>query len=96
MMLAERIPFIGRRIEDLPVETGRRFRHVGSDSTVETAHVLAVRDDWMGIPHVCFNVTIERGQGPRVEGMRTLNLQSFVEYFRDPVEEAEPLNASSG
>ncbi|MCG8356261.1 MAG: hypothetical protein MI920_11865 [Kiloniellales bacterium] len=44
--------------------------------------------DPMGIPHVRFDLIVERNQRPldSLATSRTLNLQSFSSYFTDAVE----------
>jgi hypothetical protein len=67
---------------------GARFRHISS-KVIETAEVLAITADPMGIPHVRFTVVIEsRYRSPVETGPRMLNLQSFTERFSDPVHSA--------
>jgi hypothetical protein len=70
------------------VKEGAIFRHYGPGQQVETAQVLHIQQDFLGIPHVRFSVRIERPDRGRFEdGPRILNLQDFVHYFSDQVVE---------
>lgn len=66
------------------IRAGSVFRRVRPDNTVETATVLSIREDCLGIPHVRYEFTIGRAdkhvfeQGPRV-----LSLACFAEHFHD-------------
>ena len=42
------------------IRAGSVYRRVRRDNTVETATVLTVRDDSLGIPHVRYRVSIGR------------------------------------
>jgi hypothetical protein len=62
-----------RKEQDLDaICAGSVYRLVRRDNTVETATVLAIRDDSLGIPHVRYRVSIGRTdnhvfeEGPRV------------------------------
>jgi hypothetical protein len=67
------------------VQPGGVYRHCTQKLT-ETAEVLALMTDEMGIPHVRFRVTIQAPyQRPFVDGPRTLNLRSFMERYREAV-----------
>ncbi|MGE4350661.1 MAG: hypothetical protein AB7E52_00555 [Bdellovibrionales bacterium] len=68
-----------------PVEVGASYRRVGSGAFVETAYVLEVASDKLGIPHVRFQLQVARGAcRPTVE-TRTLSLEAFQSRFRDRV-----------
>lgn len=64
------------------VVPGAVFRKTRSDFVVETAKIVAVTRDPVGIPHVRFDVTF---QGPAqlrlADGQRLLSLSSFREHF---------------
>lgn len=67
------------------IQPGCVFRHCTNKLT-ETAEVLSLMTDEMGIPHVRFQVTIQAPyQRPFVDGPRTLNLRSFKERYREAV-----------
>ena len=68
------------------VKVGSTYRHSGPGDITETAKVITVGPDPMGIPHVVYHVLIERGQQRQTEERRTLNLQSFNERFSESVE----------
>jgi len=77
--------FFRKPTSDDGVQTGLRYRFCGQKIT-ETAEVIALIDDEMGIPHVRFRVTIQAPyQRPFVDGPRTLNLKSFRERYREAV-----------
>ncbi len=77
--------FFRRQSADNGVSPGACYRFCGQKIT-ETAEVIALVDDEMGIPHVRFRVTIQAPyQRPFVDGPRTLNLQSFRERYREAV-----------
>ncbi len=68
------------------VKVGSKYRHTGPGDITETAKVITVGPDPMGIPHVVYHVLIERGQQRQIEEQRTLNLQSFNERYSETVE----------
>ena len=70
------------------VREGSVFRHTGPGSRVETAEVVHVGPDWMGIPHVRYKVRMEkcRVRYTEIEARRILNLDSFTTYFSETVE----------
>ena len=77
--------FFRRTPADDSVQPGARYRHCAAKLT-ETAEVIAIIQDEMGIPHVRFRVTIQTPyQNPVVDGPRTLNLKSFRERYRESV-----------
>lgn len=66
------------------IKAGQRFRRRGAGHLVETARVLAICSDGAGIPHVRYQVRIERPQlRPVEDGPRILNLRSFIERYRE-------------
>lgn len=77
-----------RRVKDLQqVKEGAVFRRLRSDRTVETAHVLSVAQDTFGIPHVRYELSIEKplSADRMVEGPRVLALSAFSETYRECV-----------
>lgn len=70
------------------VEVGASYRRVGAGAFVETAYVLDVAEDKLGIPHVRFQLQVARRgtTQPTVE-TRTLSLEAFQSKFRDRVKE---------
>ncbi len=72
------------------VREGATFRHIGPGNLIETAKVLELMRDPMGIPHVRFDLIVERNRQPleSLTTSRTLNLQSFTSHFTDAVADA--------
>lgn len=69
------------------IRAGQRFRRVLPDRAVETAHVLSVSKDAVGIPHVRFTVTRWRPSCMEyVEGPRVLALDSFSTNYSEAVD----------
>jgi hypothetical protein len=70
------------------VREGAVYRHNGSGSLVETAQVLHVGPDPMGITHVRYKVIVEQLSERRTnfQEWRTLNLESFASYFSETVD----------
>jgi len=81
-MLAQRLDFFTRR-QRPPVQTGATYSRRPSDATVETAKVLSIGKDEMGIDHVRFHVSIQRGGFAFVDEVRILALQSFLERYKE-------------
>lgn len=70
-----------------PVEVGASYRRVGSGAFVETAYVLEVAEDKLGIPHVRFQLQVARGASrPSIE-TRTLSVEAFQSRFRDRIKD---------
>ena len=64
------------------IRAGSVYRLVRRDNTVETATVLAIRDDSFGIPHVRYRVSIGRADNHILEeGPRILSLSCFAEHY---------------
>ncbi|MGH6947390.1 MAG: hypothetical protein ACREDZ_08685 [Kiloniellales bacterium] len=63
------------------VKVGSVYRKVCPGNVVETAKVIGVRQDSLGIPHVHYSLVIERSQIESLEETRTLGLTSFTEQF---------------
>ena len=76
-----------RNDEDLPaVEPGAVFRRVRPNNLIETARVLAVTTDNVGIPHVRVDISVDGPHYARVaQGQRLLSLAAFVSDFTEPV-----------
>ena len=70
------------------LKAGSIFRRRRDDATEETAKVLSVSTDSLGIPHVRYEIEIgRRGAQTRFrDGPRVLALQSFIGAYRDPVQ----------
>jgi hypothetical protein len=64
------------------IRTGAVYRRVRPDRTVETAKVIAIGNDALGIPHVRYEVVFGRpDRAPLAEGPRILALQRFAETY---------------
>ena len=73
-----------RHTEDLEnVQPGTTFQMVHDDNMVETAEVLAVREDIYGIPHVQYHVRFRRPHRTVFDGgARMLALAAFTDRYR--------------
>ena len=69
---------------DAEVERGALYRRPVSGSVVETAQVIEIAQDRMGIPHVRFQLQVARGTDARVE-QRTLALDIFYARYKERV-----------
>lgn len=68
------------------VKPGDSYRREHGHRVVETATVVALRSDPVGIPHVRFTLEFARPDAGRVEGgSRILALRSFVNAYRERV-----------
>ena len=67
---------------------GSFYRHNDPSGLRETAEVLHVGPDPMGITHVRFRVLVERDceQWTGFEDSRILNIETFADYFTETVE----------
>jgi hypothetical protein len=70
-----------------PLEVGASYRREGSGAFVETAYVLEVAEDKLGIPHVRFQLQVRRGAGRPSLETRTLSVEAFQSRFRDRINE---------
>ena len=71
--------------KDLPdPKQGDSFRRSTRFEAVETAKIISVAADHLGIPHVRFSLKIA---SPRIvtEDTRTLSLESFRSRYREPI-----------
>ena len=68
------------------VRPGTQFRRVHPDHTVETAEILSVHTDTLGIPHVRYRVDFHRPHSaPYIEGPRVLAVRSFFQLYQERV-----------
>ncbi|MHB1217650.1 MAG: hypothetical protein ACYC1L_05570 [Alphaproteobacteria bacterium] len=68
------------------IKRGSQFRRVLTDRTVETAEVVSVHTDQLGIPHVRYRVDFLRPNRQRyVEGTRVLAARSFFDLYQERV-----------
>jgi len=64
---------------------GEAYRRTHPDYVVETARVLAIRQDAFGIPHVRYMVRYERrAQKVLEDGPRILSLAAFASHYHEP------------
>jgi len=72
----------------LDVREGATYRHTGPGDLTETAKVLHIGPDPMGITHVRYRVMVEnaRQHTAKFEDSRTLNIETFSDYFSETVE----------
>lgn len=63
------------------VKAGSVFRRVRRDNMIETARVLSVGEDCLGIPHVRFQVCFERPNRTFLKDARVLALESFARHY---------------
>ena len=70
------------------VREGATYRHTGPGELTETAKVLHVGPDPMGITHVRYLVMVESARENRAgfEESRTLNIETFSDYFSETVD----------
>jgi hypothetical protein len=93
---AEFVGFRGRERSSFFIKRGRKmefirrgaaFRRIKPDKSIETAKVLAVVLDGMKIPHVRYEINLERPSRTLVfkDGPRILSLSSFTHTYRERV-----------
>jgi len=67
------------------VKVGAVFRNIRRGNIIETAKVLDIAPDSMGVPHVHYTLSIQSTHQEGVEEHRTLGLASFAEKFSGAV-----------
>ncbi|MCR9220918.1 MAG: hypothetical protein NXI21_11890 [Alphaproteobacteria bacterium] len=69
------------------VKAGTRFRRTRSDRMVETARVLSIASDDFGIPHVRYELSVEKPVTRQtvIEGPRVLALATFTSTYCERV-----------
>ncbi len=68
------------------IQEGARFRRATSGSMTETAEILEIGRDKMGIPHVRFQLYVVCGHRTTTAmEQRTLSLDSFHARYRERV-----------
>ncbi|NIA67261.1 hypothetical protein HBA54_01495 [Pelagibius litoralis] len=67
------------------IKVGCTYKRAHEGNIVETAKVIDVGSDALGIPHVTYEVSVERARLAKYEERRTLGLQTFVERFRESI-----------
>jgi hypothetical protein len=84
LLAAEWEMFWKRRQTPRDVSVGRVFRHQMSGGAYETAEVVSIEDDYMGVRHVRYRSIHYRGNEITDVGVRLLGLESFrVRYQPD-------------
>ena len=75
----------GRKMEF--IRRGAAFQRIKPDKSIETAKILAVVLDGMKIPHVRYEINLERPSRTLVfkDGPRILSLSSFTHTYRERV-----------
>ncbi len=63
------------------VMIGSVFRNIRNGNIIETARVLDIVPDSLGVPHVLFTVSLGSASQNCVEEQRTLGLDTFAEKF---------------
>ena len=64
------------------VTVGSVFRNIRKGNIIETAKVLDIVPDPMGVPHVHYSVSIQSSHRKCFQEQRTPGLASFPERFR--------------
>jgi hypothetical protein len=72
------------RTFDNEVKEGAKYRRLNGGSVTETAQVIGIAPDKMGIPHVRFQLHVVRGTDTRTE-QRTLALDIFYARYRERI-----------
>ena len=67
------------------VEEGARYRRHAGSSMTETAEVIEVAEDKMGIPHVRFQLRVACGSTGAGLEERTLALDTFYARYKERV-----------
>ena len=67
------------------IKVGSVYQRAHDGNIVETAKVIDVGRDALGIPHVTYDVSVERARLAKYEERRTLGLESFAERFRESI-----------
>lgn len=70
------------------IRQGGIYRTRTHNGMRETARVLSVAPDPMGINHVSYELTIEKTEALRYDYRRTLNLESFIDRYQEQVSAA--------
>lgn len=67
------------------IEEGGRYRRNASSVMKETAEVIEIGEDKMGIPHVRFQLYVACGNSGALVEQRTLSLDAFYSRYRERV-----------
>ncbi len=71
-------------VSHVGLDSGASFQRARAFDIIETAKIIAVASDAVGIPHVRYSLKVA---GPRaaIEEQRTLSLESFRRLYPQPV-----------
>lgn len=79
---------LSRRTPVNDLRPGNRYRRRLGNCLAATATVLDLRSDLVGIPHVQFAIAVDGSAARLSEGdTRVLALQSFLDTYREPLEQ---------
>lgn len=69
------------------IRRGMKFRRIKPDNSVETAQVLSVVLDGLSIPHVRYEINLERPNNIATlrDGPRILALSAFTKTYQERV-----------
>jgi hypothetical protein len=82
MMFAQKIgEWFKSGVRRQEVKVGGVFRNIRKGNIIETAKVLDIVPDCMGVPHVHFTVSIKSSHHVCFKEQRTLGLATFAEKF---------------
>lgn len=70
------------------IEAGATYTRQGTGAFMETAEVLDVAPDKMGIPHVRYQLLVQRGVSKPTVETRTLSLEAFLGRFRERMQDS--------
>lgn len=70
------------------IEAGAVYKRQGTGACVEKAEVLEVAPDKMGIPHVRYQLLVQRGVSQPTIETRTLSLEAFLSRFRERMKDS--------
>ena len=65
------------------IKEGARYRRSAGGSVTETAEVIEIGQDKMGIPHVRFQLRVACGSTGAALEQRTLALDTFYSRYRE-------------
>ena len=63
------------------VKVGSVFQNIRRNNIIETAKVLDIVPDSLGVPHVHYQVSVHSAHQECFEEQRTLGMESFAERF---------------
>lgn len=79
--------FFRRPVRPDHICVGKSFERRRQDDALERAEVLGIAPDAFGIPHVRYELTVEKPLSHRLypAGTKVLSLIAFSEAYREPV-----------